>query len=669
MIKYLINLIFLIILLLFSKNGYSQEGLTWYTPLNQDQSYDNNQYQCLFQATDSYLFDFEEVRGNNDYVGVHNYLIRDFNHDNYCDIFVAFFSSMQESTPFKFFIYNPQNGVLEDKSELIKNNTGQIFNRRSLAADFNEDGVLDIVLISNPEFDFREISHLDIVLSDSTGWTQVNLSTASRREEDEDPNDPFTHGYFHGLAVGDVNNDGHIDIVHSNWHQTKGLVTYLNNGDGTFSHFYAIENQELSEGNQDYPFLTMRMSFTNELADIDGDQCLDSIMSGNDRYHMLIAYGNCDGTFGDRYTQLAFNESTLQIFEPTLPRFISMVDLNIVDLTNDGIPDILGLATDYVKWQLALFEVVRTDSTPQIIEKTREFNEPLVERGFYEEYPSDEAWFPYIELLDVNDDGLRDIIVSATTYSQKYRSDWMLIHDGNESYRYAKYPVLIRNSEIHTTYRADEIAVSFDITQFADVGNHWLDQEGNIGLGYRNEIDYWTIYYDSTDWQPHDNQSVHFSTIDHSSMEKTNVKNSFDYTVNLVDSNVEFVADTVFLRFSYTDQFGVQSPLSPRVIGILNTTTSTQDTEFERESYRLHQNYPNPFNPTTAIRYSLPQATAVRLEVFNLLGQSVGVLMDGLQQAGTHVVDFDASDLSTGVYFYRLTTPAFTQTRQMMLIK
>ena len=86
-------------------------------------------------------------------------------------------------------------------------------------------------------------------------------------------------------------------------------------------------------------------------------------------------------------------------------------------------------------------------------------------------------------------------------------------------------------------------------------------------------------------------------------------------------------------------------------------------------SYRLEQNYPNPFNPSSTIRYALPEATVVRVEVFSLLGQSVGVLVDGVQQAGSHTVNFDASGLTTGVYFYRLVTPKYSETRQMMLIK
>lgn len=98
-------------------------------------------------------------------------------------------------------------------------------------------------------------------------------------------------------------------------------------------------------------------------------------------------------------------------------------------------------------------------------------------------------------------------------------------------------------------------------------------------------------------------------------------------------------------------------------------TVNTEQVTTNPTEISLFQNYPNPFNPSTTIRYSLPEATQVRVEVFSLLGQSVGVLMDGVQRAGVHQISFDASDLTTGIYFYRLTTPAFTQTRQMMLIK
>ena len=86
-------------------------------------------------------------------------------------------------------------------------------------------------------------------------------------------------------------------------------------------------------------------------------------------------------------------------------------------------------------------------------------------------------------------------------------------------------------------------------------------------------------------------------------------------------------------------------------------------------NYGLNQNYPNPFNPSTQIQYALPEATQVTLEVFNSVGQKVMELMNGQKSAGYHTATFDASRLSSGVYLYKLTTPSFTQTKKMLVIK
>ncbi len=86
-------------------------------------------------------------------------------------------------------------------------------------------------------------------------------------------------------------------------------------------------------------------------------------------------------------------------------------------------------------------------------------------------------------------------------------------------------------------------------------------------------------------------------------------------------------------------------------------------------SYQLEQNYPNPFNPSTAIRFSLEKNSLVKLTVYNMLGERVAVLADGYLNAGTHEATWNASSLSSGLYFYRLEAGNTTLTRKMTLMK
>ena len=83
----------------------------------------------------------------------------------------------------------------------------------------------------------------------------------------------------------------------------------------------------------------------------------------------------------------------------------------------------------------------------------------------------------------------------------------------------------------------------------------------------------------------------------------------------------------------------------------------------------LNPSYPNPFNSKTILSYTLPTASAIRLEVFTLSGQRVAVLHEGFQAAGYHTIALDASDLASGVYLYRLTTPAGRFVRKFTLLR
>ncbi len=135
------------------------------------------------------------------------------------------------------------------------------------------------------------------------------------------------------------------------------------------------------------------------------------------------------------------------------------------------------------------------------------------------------------------------------------------------------------------------------------------------------------------------------------------VQNGTDYKIkvtSLASSNDFDFSDG---NFTITNPNGVEE--------IFNQTPKT---------YTLMQNYPNPFNPSTSIIYGLPHSGQVRIVLFNAVGQQVKVIFDGYKDAGYHKIQFNASTLSSGIYFYRIQADSpsgksFVETKKMLLLK
>ena len=142
------------------------------------------------------------------------------------------------------------------------------------------------------------------------------------------------------------------------------------------------------------------------------------------------------------------------------------------------------------------------------------------------------------------------------------------------------------------------------------------------------------------------------------------------YTYTTIDnfySDVEVVqGNTYYYSVKAVDFAGNSSEASEKVFAVVT------DVEGLREIptvYELGQNYPNPFNPSTVITFSLPESGMVSLKVFDILGQEVADLVNEVKQAGVYEVSFDASDLTTGMYIYRIQSGNFTATKKMLLVK
>lgn len=102
---------------------------------------------------------------------------------------------------------------------------------------------------------------------------------------------------------------------------------------------------------------------------------------------------------------------------------------------------------------------------------------------------------------------------------------------------------------------------------------------------------------------------------------------------------------------------------------LYGTTVGVRESQQLPTTLKLYQNYPNPFNPSTTIEFDVPASSEVRLSITNLLGQEVAQVLDGRVSAGRHQATFNGSRLSSGVYFYTLSTPFGIVKRKLMLLK
>ncbi|MCH7965384.1 MAG: T9SS type A sorting domain-containing protein [Bacteroidetes bacterium] len=110
------------------------------------------------------------------------------------------------------------------------------------------------------------------------------------------------------------------------------------------------------------------------------------------------------------------------------------------------------------------------------------------------------------------------------------------------------------------------------------------------------------------------------------------------------------------------------------LIAIRDTGATIVENDNIIDEYNLSQNYPNPFNPVTTIRYSIPESGEVTITVYDILGRIVGTLVGDFKQNGNYEVTFNANDLSSGVYIYRITATnngriLFTDSKHMILLR
>jgi hypothetical protein len=153
------------------------------------------------------------------------------------------------------------------------------------------------------------------------------------------------------------------------------------------------------------------------------------------------------------------------------------------------------------------------------------------------------------------------------------------------------------------------------------------------------------------------------------------------YSTDLIDVTSQLVADNATWNVVYYhSDFIINDEVNLIYLGAINSedkftfTTPTPVVSVEDENiptkYKIFQNYPNPFNPSTRIRFTLPEQSLVKLNVYNILGERVAELINTELNAGNHEAVFNGSNLASGVYFYSLDVQGkFLEVKKMILLK
>jgi hypothetical protein len=216
-----------------------------------------------------------------------------------------------------------------------------------------------------------------------------------------------------------------------------------------------------------------------------------------------------------------------------------------------------------------------------------------------------------------------------------------------------------------------------DRTRYGNKVPAWGDEKGNSGkAGYHSiELGYYVYVYGKL-LLKHEPATLHYNFRADSTLRK------FSMTpISLPDGQLR-IEEVKFRDSVYTNVDYVRRLLTipPGVGGTFSVTYESAIPSFVASSspvslpakFELAQNYPNPFNPTTTIRFAVPAGNIhVRtvLKIYDMLGREVATLADGDKEAGTYQVTFDASSLTSGVYFYRMSAGNFSETKKMILLR
>lgn len=574
-----------------------------------------------------------------------NIIWGDYNNDGFLDILFA--GGPYPWNGFSTIYKNNGDGTftLNQNSFLIK-----LSNGAGAWVDVNNDGLLDIVIsgyyqllqrpetkvyLNNGDESFTQTSNniIGVYYStiawadfDNNGTTDFVLSGLDR---DFNPISKLYsnngNGQFEEVSVnlvgvwqpsaawGDFNNDGTLDLVISGNDNidnniSKGVTKlYRNNGDGTFTEIQA----------------NIAGVFTGSVSwgDYNSDGLLDILVTGDRKFELF--------GFEAAYTAIYENLGN-EIFEKTdiqLPGMINSTGI-WADVNNDGNIDILLSGSNNAVGIEPLTKLFLNDGTG---------NFTTTEDSLEQLALSVASWG------DFNNSGKLDLMLAG--YDKVNQTYVTYLYENVSSNPNSRPTV---PNGLNEEIRADVAKLMWNESFDAETGKESITY--NLRVGTSPGL---SDVYSAMSSQQFGLRSIPaFGNTNHNTSWQIRGLEPGEYywSVQAVDNG--FLAS----EFAPEKTFTIDSP------------TSVDDKTIVLE-FELKANYPNPFNPSTKIVYSIPSNEFVSIRVFDVLGREVAILVNEEKTGGVYEIDFNAGNLSSGIYIYKIQAGNFAETRKMMLMK
>ena len=544
----------------------------------------------------------------------------DFNGDGKDDLS---FSSI-EGLP--MFIYRNDETWFTD----VTNELGLVDSSRTMIllwSDYDNDGDKDLFTAVNSASSYSRLYRND-------GWGVLEDVTLKAGLTD-------LPGSCNAACWGDFNNDGWIDLYVTNYSEFEHNYLYMNNGDGTFTDVTedaGVADTLETTGNYKLPFAVVFFDYNN-----DGWQ---DIYIANDHFSGNTLFeNNGDGTFEDVSAQSNSGLSG------------NMMGIAVGDYDNNGFLDLYLSNDPYGKFLLKnngdeTFTEVAADLGVTV-------NKACWGTNFFD-YDNDMDLDLYVcasvgpsnginEFFENNGDGTFTKLLGIGL-DDDYKSFGMGVGDFNND---GFYDIAVNNQQALPNL-------------FMNSGNtnNWV-KLNLVGVeSNRDGIGSWIEVYNNGNMFIRETHcGISYMSQNSSSL--------------IIGAGQETAIDSIIIRWAGSGNIDILRNVAVnKTITVIegSTVTAVEDEELFPAGFVLEQNYPNPFNPSTKINFSLAVDSKVRLNIFNVLGEDIAILIDNELNDGRYEVKFDALYFNSGVYFYQLTAygnsgQKFTSVKKMVLSK